>query len=137
MQNWFMRMAYKFANFMRGRRGNDEFGNFIVGVSIILMFISFFNLQILWYIALALLVYWLFRMFSKNIPMRARENEVYLKLTANIRSWFNLQRKRWRGRKTTKYFKCKKCGSVYSLPKGKGKLKAKCPSCGEQAIHRT
>lgn len=38
--------------------------------------------------------------------------------------------KMWANRKTTKYFKCKNCGQILSVPKGKGKIRVTCPKCG-------
>lgn len=37
--------------------------------------------------------------------------------------------KMWANRKTTKYFKCKNCGQMLSVPKGKGKIRVTCPKC--------
>ena len=35
----------------------------------------------------------------------------------------------WTNRKTTRYFKCKGCGQVLSVPRGKGTLRVVCPKC--------
>ena len=36
---------------------------------------------------------------------------------------------KWTNRKTTRYFKCKGCGQVLSVPRGKGTLRVVCPKC--------
>lgn len=34
-------------------------------------------------------------------------------------------------------FKCPKCRTICRVPKGKGKIRIKCPNCGEQFVKRT
>ncbi|MDY2777424.1 MAG: hypothetical protein SOU51_03510 [Collinsella sp.] len=36
----------------------------------------------------------------------------------------------WRERKTSLFFRCKTCGTILSVPRGKGKLRVTCPKCG-------
>ncbi len=36
----------------------------------------------------------------------------------------------WRERKTTLFFRCKTCGSILSVPRGKGRIRVTCPKCG-------
>ena len=68
---------------MQGRYGADQFGRFMSGVSLVLLIISLFSKSGIWYtLALALIVYYYFRFFSRNIPKRYAENQRYLKLTA-------------------------------------------------------
>ncbi|AEB06765.1 hypothetical protein Corgl_0651 [Coriobacterium glomerans PW2] len=37
--------------------------------------------------------------------------------------------KMWVNRKTTKYFRCKTCGAMMSVPRGKGRIRVTCPRC--------
>ena len=34
-------------------------------------------------------------------------------------------------------FKCKKCGAVLSVPRGKGTLRVTCPQCYEQTVRKS
>lgn len=69
------------------------------------------------------LVSWMFfRMFSKNIVKRRRENEKFC-------GFFKLRRNKFRDRKTHVYRKCPKCKAVLRLPKAKGKHTVVCPRC--------
>jgi len=69
------------------------------------------------------LVFWIFfRMFSKNIYKRRRENEKFC-------GFFKLIRNKFRDRKTHVYRKCPKCKAVLRLPKAKGKHTVVCPRC--------
>lgn len=114
----------------------------------------------------ALIIFIFFRMFSKNLPARQAENERYMKITSRFRKSGNANtgnssytppynssnasttesksaRARRRAenaaeyRKDNKVFKCRKCGQMLRVPKGKGKVKVTCPKCGESFIKRT
>lgn len=72
--------------FMSGRRGIDEFGKFI-GVVVIIFIALYIWLRSSLYrdIAIAGIVYGLFRIFSRNIPNRYRENEKYLEIKSSFK----------------------------------------------------
>ena len=71
----------------------------------------------------AALVGWMFfRMFSRNIAKRRRENERFC-------GFFKLRRNMFRDRKTHVYRKCPKCKAVLRLPRAKGKHTVVCPRC--------
>ena len=71
--------------------------------------------------SLALISLAMFRMFSKNIAKRRRENEVFIGI--------------FRPRvdaKTHRYFRCPKCAQKVRVLRGKGKIMITCPQCGEK-----
>ncbi len=119
--------------FMSGRRGIDEFGKFI-GVVVIIFIALYIWLRSSLYrdIAIAGIVYGLFRIFSRNIPNRYRENEKYLE----IKSSFKKPKKKQTKSKTNvreiqyMFFNCPGCGQKMRAPKGKGHIRVKCPECG-------
>lgn len=78
-----------------------------------------------WLISTFLIVLIFFRIFSKNIAKRRRENEKFC-------GFFKLIRNRFRDRKTHVYRKCPKCKVVLRLPKAKGKHTVVCPRCRER-----
>lgn len=128
----------KFEDFMRGRNGVDDLGQFLTVTSVILFLISAlvksFMLSLL---ACAMLIYAYFRVFSKKLPVRQDENRRYLSEKEHLR--FKLQTKKlhFSMRKTHKYFKCKKCRKKLRVPRGKGKIEVTCPHCGEKFITKT
>lgn len=78
-----------------------------------------------WLISTFLIVLIFFRIFSKNIAKRRRENEKFC-------GFFKLLGNRFRDRKTHVYRKCPKCKVVLRLPKAKGKHTVVCPRCRER-----
>ena len=82
-----------------------------------------------------LMMYILFRMFSKNLPKRREENQKFL-------NWFWKAKsnaagaKARRADKDHKYFTCK-CGAVCRVPVGKGKIVITCPKCGQKINAKT
>ena len=69
------------------------------------------------------LIFWIFfRMLSKNVQKRRRENEKFC-------GFFKLWKNKIRDRKTHVYRKCPKCKAVLRLPKARGKHTVVCPRC--------
>lgn len=121
----------KFFEVMCGRNGMDDIGRVIFIVSLLVYFFAAFmrnsSLQV---VALAGLVYTIYRVFSKDLRNRQEENQKYLQ-------FLNFQKMRFEMRKDYRIFKCKGCGRNIRVPKGKGKLEITCPLCGRKEIHRT
>ena len=130
MKGFLERLQWKLAGMMQGRRGADSFSNFLVIVAIVLLLASIVpGLDLLSWPALAVLAYSLFRTYSKNIAARERENATFERITQKPKKQLSLWNKMWTNRKTTRYFKCKGCGQVLSVPRGKGTLRVVCPKC--------
>ena len=128
-------MKEKFANFMSGRRGMDELSRFLYGLTLLFLILSLlipnvaarFAFLLLAVLAMVL-TFW--RCLSKNLNMRWKENERYLKKTQRFHDWARLRRDMWKQRKEYKFFKCPSCKSVLRVPKGKGKIRIVCRKCG-------
>ena len=130
MKGFLERMQWKLAGMMQGRRGTDGFSNFLMAVGIVLLLGSIVpGLDMLSWVALAVLAYSLFRSYSKNIAARERENAAFERIVVGPKKQLSLARKKWANRKTTRYFTCKGCGQVLSVPRGKGTLRVVCPKC--------
>ncbi len=123
-------------NFMYGRYGVDSFGNFLF-VSYLILAVASFVYPPLIFLCYALIIYSLFRMFSKQHYKRSAENQWFLQKTAGIRKFFNRQKNKWKYRKTHKYLKCPHCHQYLRVPKGKGEITVTCPSCHQQFDQRT
>ena len=125
-------------NFMIGRYGPDQFyfAIFIaaVAVGIVAEFTKFGLLMLLSYV---LLIYAMFRLLSRNIIKRRRENDRFLRYWWPIRQYFVMKAKRFKSRKTHKFFKCPACKNQLRVPRGKGKIQITCPKCGERFEKKT
>ena len=138
MNGFFDRMRASMQTFMVGRYGFDTFSFALIVVALAINLIaSFTGFGLATGISLVLLVLAIFRMLSTDTARRAAEQERFEKLTRTPAQKLKLAAKRWKNRKTTCYFTCENCKTVYSLPKGKGTVRARCPKCHEQTIRTT
>ena len=133
----FYRLRAALMRFMAGRYGPDSFGNFLL-VSYIIVWILFSAARlfvggipayILSLLQTALFIYILFRMLSRNIYKRQRENAKYFALKNRFMRYFRLKRDIFRTRKTNIWKKCPHCKAMIKLPRKKGKHTCTCPKC--------
>lgn len=127
-----MRFRDRILKFMYGRYGADQLYTFLVVITLILTIAKFFTDSIILSVVICLLWGWiLFRMLSRNIYARQRENNFYLKIKNGIVGFFSLRKRKWKDRKTHVYKKCPHCKATLRLPKKKGKHGVNCPKCKE------
>ena len=132
-------------NFMMGRYGLDQMtGGLLVGMMGFSLLSSLTWFLPLYLISIALMIWAVFRVFSRNTAARARENEKFLvfwnqvkKWWNGVRQWFAKQKRKWDDRKTHVYFRCPNCKKELRVPKGKGKLEVTCPLCRSKFIKKT
>ena len=126
---------------MAGRYGADQFMRFLSGAALVLLIINLFVRgvvgQILYFLVLAVLVYNIFRMFSKNTAARYKENVAYLKVKNRVVGWYANLRRRIRESKTHRFYKCPTCKTTVRVPKGKGKIRITCPKCGASFVRKS
>ena len=126
---------------MAGRYGADQFGRFLSGAALVLLIINLFVRgvvgQILYFLVLAVLVYNIFRMFSKNTAARYKENVAYLKVKNRVVGRYANLRRRIRESKTHRFYKCPTCKTTVRVPKGKGKIRITCPKCGASFVRKS
>ena len=130
-------MKEKLQRFMWGRYGNDRFNQFLMIVALGCLALSFFGLRIFYVLALALLVYAYYRMFSRDMSKRSAENQWYLKKEMKVRGFIAGKKKAFAQRKDYRIFKCPKCGQKLRVPRGKGKIAIRCRKCGEEFIRKS
>lgn len=124
------RLAMKMAQFMQGRYGADSLSNGLAALGIISLLLSILpHLDFFSWVAFVALLLAILRSLSRNIAQRRRENATYERVMAKPRRAYALAKKAWVNRKTTKYFRCKNCGQILSVPRGKGTLRVVCPKC--------
>ena len=112
MKNFFAQLPYKIGAFMVGRRGMDNFN-------------------------VALLIVCCVRCYSKNIAAREKENQKWLAASAKPKRWWNMLDTMYVNRKTTKYFRCKGCRQILSIPRGKGTMRIVCPKCKTEIMKKS
>jgi len=125
-------------NFMQGRYGPDHLGvaliilSFLISVlySILghlpLLFVSYFIFSLV-----------LFRMLSRNLVKRRRENDIFIRYWWPIRTKVKRFIGKIKQRKTHKIFKCPDCKNVLRVPRGKGKMIVTCPKCTKKMTKKT
>lgn len=134
MRNFFHKLMY-------GRYGYDQLNLFLLVVCLICWILSLFLktgtissiLSILGYL---LIVFSLFRSFSRNYDRRRSENTKFLSITSPITRRFRQKRAQTCDR-DHKYFRCPSCGQLLRVPKGKGKISIACRNCGTSFQKKT
>lgn len=130
---------------MQGRNGSDQLSRALLFASVILLFAAIIVQSagaaaagsVLWWIALAAMIVSYWRILSKNVTQRYRENVKYLNLSANAKAFFRREINHIRQLKTYRFFKCPGCGQRVRTPRGKGKIRITCPKCGTSFIRRS
>lgn len=127
-----MNFRYKLMQFMSGRYGVDGLFYVLFSVSAALSVINcFVRSLVLQLVVYAVMVYALFRVFSRNWEARRRENRVPARLISKIKEKQNIHRQR-RADYTHIYKKCPGCHAVLRLPRRKGKHTTVCPKCNKK-----
>ncbi len=120
-----------------GAYGTDRMTKVMLVIAAILLALSFVTpLGFLYYVAFIILFYCYFRMFSRNIPARYRENEFFVKWTDKFIDFFKNIGKNISNKKSFHIYKCPSCGQKIRIPRGKGKVEIRCPKCGNEFVKR-
>ena len=120
-----------FVKFMQGRYGVDELTRVLVKGGLVVAILSVFVKNSLFSaLCWAILFYAYFRMFSRNINKRYRENLKYLELKGKVLRFFRKGKNTAEQRKNFHIYTCPTCKQKIRIPKGKGKIEVRCPKCG-------
>lgn len=135
----FRRFGNAVRKFMYGRYGSDQLNIALLVAAIAISFTnSILSLifrnsfvynrilnPILYLLMLALLGFGIFRMLSRNIYARQKENRKFRQLWACLTDRKN------------RYFRCPRCKQTVRVPRKRGKINITCPKCGERFIKKT
>ena len=130
---------------MYGRNGSDQLGRTAIVAALVLDVVSMFVIRnrhlqlvgsLLYWVAMALLLYAIFRAFSKNLYKRREENSKFLQWTWKVKNGRSAAKAR-HADTAHKYFTCKNCKTICRVPVGKGKVIITCPKCGAQIHGKT
>ena len=130
---------------MYGRNGSDQLGRAAIVAALVLDVVSMFVIRnrhlqlvgiLLYWVAMALLLYAIFLAFSKNLYKRREENSKFLQWTWKVKNGRSAAKAR-HADTAHKYFTCKNCKTICRVPVGKGKVIITCPKCGAQIHGKT
>lgn len=131
-------MKEKFRQFMVGRYGMDQLGQFLLGVGVIVMLLStVLGNAVLSAISFILLIICYMRMFSRDNNKRYNENQKYLVQKDKFLGLFkNFKNKRGQN-KNYHIYSCPTCKQKIRIPKGRGKICITCPKCHAEFIRKS
>lgn len=131
-------MREKIQRFMIGRYGADELAKAQSIAALVLLFLSMFSrLGIFYWLAIALMIYSTWRMFSKNISARYAENQKYLNYRYQMAVKWDRFKKHLAQRKLYRFYKCPQCRQKVRVPKGRGKICITCPKCRTEFMKKS
>mgnify|MGYP003295630908 CR=1 FL=1 len=130
-------MREKLYRFMIGRYGNDNLNRFLTAISIVCLVLSLFGPRMFYLLAIAILVYVYFRMFSRNIYKRTMENNLYMRYEYRIKQYFATLKRDMNQRKTHHIYRCPSCRQKIRIPRGKGRIEIRCPKCSQTFIKKS
>lgn len=124
-------LKYRFTRFMQGRYGVDSLSRFLS--VLLLAFIAlglFVRIPFSGMITFAILVILYWRMFSRDIPKRYEENQKFLQIRDKLLGRFSSFGSNMSQFKDYHIYKCPRCNQKIRIPRGKGHIMVRCPSCG-------
>lgn len=134
-------MKDKLMKFMSGRYGIDQLYQFLLLAGVVCLLLakvfdgllgSLFHLG-----AWVLLVWAIYRVFSRNVEKRYLENLHYLEKLGAVRQHLRMSKEKFQQRKDYKFFVCPVCKTNLRVPRGKGKIHITCSKCGNRFQGKT
>lgn len=126
-------MLNRLRQFMYGRYGSDQLNTALIIAAVALSFVNVFARSLVIYIIqLVIMAFAVYRMFSRKIQTRLRENKAFLSVWEKIKLFFVRIKNRFKDRKTNVYMKCPTCKAQLRLQRIKGEHGVKCPKCGAE-----
>jgi len=126
MKSW----KYKLAALMQGRYGMDQMYKGLLFLYIGLLALNLFiRSELLMTLSLLVLVFALFRLFSKQTAKRAAENQRYLAFIGPLKKKTMQSINRVKDYKTHRYRSCPNCHTSLRLKKKIGTMTITCPKC--------
>jgi LSD1 subclass zinc finger protein len=128
--SFWQKIKQTFRSIMTGRHGADKLSLALIwGGLIVYLLSAVLNSGLIGLLSLAIYVYAVFRMFSRNERKRADENRRYLAFVSGISTGFKQARNRFKNRKQYRYFRCPNCRAWLKLPRGAGVVTVTCGRC--------
>lgn len=133
ISNWLRRLGANFSvgmqRFMTGRYGTDKLNMVILTTGLVVclvgVFVTGWASVIFSFVSWGLMIWAIFRTFSRNTYKRYQENRKYLMLLERLKD------------RQHRYYSCPKCHQPVRVPRGKGKVAITCPRCKERFIRKS
>lgn len=125
-------MKERIRQWMLGRYGVDQFGQFLNITALIMLLLGSFFSRLLVSLGFALVIYQTFRICSRNIAKRSQENLAYTSLQQKITGRVKLAGQQVKQARTHRFYSCPSCKQKVRVPRGKGKIMITCPKCKAQ-----
>ena len=136
--NWLYKITQWFSRIMYGRYGSDQLSIALMIAYVLFILIGeIFDLPILLILSYILVLYGFFRMFSKNIAARRKENEKFLKIYNPVKKYVKDFIFRFKQRKQYRFFRCPTCKTMTRVPRLGKKIEITCPHCGNKFTKKT
>lgn len=137
-------MKERIVRFMAGRYGgNDLLNKTMLVTTFVLIIVQIFLPNqgilslILSLVCWGLIIFYTFRVFSKNTYKRSMENYKFHNFVQRTKTKAKGYQDMFKQRKTHRFFRCPGCKNMLRVPKGKGKIKVHCRQCGHSFDART
>lgn len=122
----------KLLRFMQGRNGVDTLSRDMLILYLILGGVNLWlQSPMLYFITVVLFIWDVYRMLSRKIVPRQRENMLYLVVRKKGITFFRRQWNRLREIRTHRYRKCPHCKAHLRLKRKTGEINVTCPRCRE------
>ncbi|HPV99614.1 MAG TPA: hypothetical protein PLP20_00965 [Oscillospiraceae bacterium] len=130
-------MMQKLRDFMYGRNGTDALALAFLAAGVLLGILYRFTGWIPVYgVSLACYIYSLFRTFSRSVGKRRAENAKFVGLWWKAKNRWGLLQSGAAERKAYRHFHCPNCRQKIRVPRGRGRIEIRCPSCGTAFIKK-
>lgn len=131
MGNWLRRV-------MMGRYGVDQLTWVLLGFAVLMTLCSgIFQSSVFSILSWIVLIYGYFRIFSRNIAARQKENQALMSFWYKLKNGRTSAPKKKKDYKNYRYYACPNCKQKLRVPKGKGKISITCPKCNTNFIKKT
>jgi len=128
----FQKIGDALRRFFSGRYGSDKLNRYLLLLAVVFLLLGMLGgkylaswLSVFTVLAYVPLLWSIFRMYSRNMEARRRENAAFINFFSHLTD------------KEYRYFRCPKCRQTVRVPRGKGKISIRCPKCGERFVHKT
>ncbi len=131
-------LRQRMTRFMYGRYGNDQLSKLYLGLAIVCLIVNLFTDLAIFYVAgLLLLIYSIYRSFSKDISKMAAQNQKFLNWRYQRIVKYNNTKKHLAQSKEYRFYKCPGCKQKVRVPRGRGKIAITCPKCHAEFIKKS
>lgn len=132
-------------NILAKANGFDDLSRFLLKAAPIVMLAGLLlRVTLIYWLGIALFLYFYIRTFSKNRQRFYEQNRAFLRYKRRFdvvwRDWkgaWQKRRNRFAQRKTHRFYRCPSCGQQVRIPKGRGKVTITCPSCRTKFVKKS